>query len=180
MSDLIFGGLGFNHDRPIFVMLAGLPGSGKSTLRAGFDKSAVVLSTDDWIEEKAQWEGTTYDAIWARDIDQATSAMNAAFRQAIKDRANIILDRTNLTVKGRRKYLSQLPKEYYTLCLFVQTDEDTRQDRLKSRPGKVIPKHADDRMLETLVVPTTEEGFDKVMILTNGAPTTGLEKRVLA
>jgi len=44
-----------NHSQPVFVMLMGLPGSGKSTLRAGFPNTYIQLSTDDIIEDVAKW-----------------------------------------------------------------------------------------------------------------------------
>lgn len=154
------------HPGPVILVLSGLPGSGKSTFREKFGDSAVVLSTDDLVEDVAKWEGTTYDQVWEREIKAATAAVQTAFRAAIKDGASIVWDQTNLTAKKRRAILSQVPSTYYKLSIMVQTDEPTRQERLANRPGKVIPAHIDKSMRESLVVPTVDEGFDKVMVIT--------------
>ena len=60
-------------DGPIFMMMIGLPGSGKSTFCKVISDDAVVLSTDNWIEARAMAESTTYDAIWSRDIKEAAN-----------------------------------------------------------------------------------------------------------
>ncbi len=165
------------HSGPYIVVLSGLPGSGKSTFRAQFKNDGVHLSTDDLVEDVAKWEGTTYDQVWEREIKQATSAVNAAFRAALKDGASIVWDQTNLTAKKRKGILSQVPSNYYKICIFIQCHEDLRQKRLVNRPGKVIPKHIDDSMLANVAVPTKDEGFDEVLILNMGPPHTGMEKR---
>ncbi len=170
---------GIIHPGPYIVVLCGLPGSGKSTFRENFRSDGVHLSTDDLVEEVARWEGTTYDQVWEREIKRVTEVVNNNFRIALKHRDSIVWDQTNLTAKKRKKILSQVPKEYYKVAIFVQVHEDIRQERLKNRPGKVIPAHVDQSMRDSLVVPTTDEGFDEVLILTMGPPHTGQEKTEL-
>jgi len=156
---------GIQHSGPFFVMLSGLPASGKSTIRAQFEGDGVHLSTDDLIEDAAGWRGLTYNDVFAAEIKPATSAVHAAFKQALKDGASIVWDQTNLTEKKRKGVLSQIPATYFTLCIFVQTDETTRQTRLLGRPGKTIPDHIDLSMRNCMVVPTEAEGFDKVLVV---------------
>jgi len=88
---------GIMHPGPYIVVLCGLPGSGKSTLRAGFKDAGVHLSTDDLVEEVAKWEGTTYDQVWEREIKRVTQVVNENFRVALKHRDSIIWDQTNLS-----------------------------------------------------------------------------------
>lgn len=152
------------HKGPYFVMMIGLPGVGKSTFRKGIEDSAIVLSTDDWIQDKAEWEGTTYDAIWERDIKQAESAMRAALSQGIKDRANIILDRTNLSPKKRQGFLSQLPSDYFTMALVFDTPDAEEHARRLNRPGKSIPEHVVENMRRMLAdnPVSLSEGWDLI------------------
>jgi len=167
------------HGGPYIIVLCGLPGSGKSTFRSMFRSDGVHLSTDDLVEEVAKWEGTTYDQVWEREIKRVTQVVNDNFRIALKNRQSVVWDQTNLTSKKRRKILSQVPKDYYKVAIFIQVHEDLRQKRLTERPGKVIPAHVDKSMQESLELPTKDEGFDEVLILTMGPPHTGMEKREL-
>lgn len=152
------------HNGPIFIMLMGLPGSGKSTLRKSIPSDFLQLSTDDLIEDAACWKGLTYSEAFADEIKPATVTVNSAFRQAIKDGTSIVWDQTNLTRKKRRGVLTQLPSTYYTVLIQVQCDEDVRQQRLAQRPGKVIPAHIDASMRESMVEPIMGEGWNEIWV----------------
>lgn len=170
---------GIVHPGPYIIVLCGLPGSGKSTFREMFRSDGVHLSTDDLVEEVAKWEGTTYDQVWEREIKRVTQVVQENFRNALKHGDSIVWDQTNLTVKKRKAILSQVPEKYYKVAIFIQVHEDIRQQRLVNRPGKVIPPHVDKSMLDSLTVPTKDEGFDEVLVLTMGTPHTGREKTEL-
>lgn len=152
---------------PVCVLLVGLPGSGKSTWRESLGTNFVFLSTDDYVEAVAKNNGSTYDRMWELHIDEATKDMNAKFRAALDAKKSIAIDRTNLTVKTRRKFLSQLPKNYSKVAVYFEIDEALRQSRMKGREGKFIPPAADERMRQWYVRPSKDEGFD--MILTGVA-----------
>lgn len=168
------------HPGPYIIVMCGLPGAGKSTFRNMFQHNAVVLSTDDYVEEIANFRGKAYDDVWSDEIGNATAAIHDLFSDAIKQRRSIVWDQTNLTIKKRRKILSQLPKDYYKVAVLVEVHEDLRQERLTKRPGKTIPAHVDQSMRETLQVPTEEEGFDEVRCITMGPPHTGKKKTELS
>lgn len=155
------------HKGPFFVMLIGLPGVGKSTFRKGISNDAVVLSTDDWIEDAAAWAGKTYDEIWESSVKQAESAMRAAFQQAVKDGANIILDRTNLSPKKRRGFLNQLPANYFKLALVFDTPDAAEHARRLDRPGKTIPVGviSQMRLMKDNNPVTLEEGWDLISMV---------------
>lgn len=147
---------------PIFTMLVGLPGSGKSTYAAGMSGDFTYLSTDALVEARAAELGLTYNDVWPDYIGEATRIVNEDFRAAVKARRDIVWDQTNLSAKKRRRVLSQLPG----VCRVVTVHEGIRQDRLLRRPGKTIPAHVDKSMRETFVYPDKDEGFDEI----NGNP----------
>lgn len=153
--------------RPNFIMLVGLPGSGKSTYRERF-YDHVQLSTDDLIEVEAGRQGRFYDAVWAEHIDTATKMLNGHLANALRERQSIVYDRTNLTEKSRRKVLSQVPKEYIKTVVYFEVSEPVRQSRMASRVGKFIPPAADAQMISWYCRPVLEEGFDYVI---NGVET---------
>lgn len=149
--------------KPVFVMIMGLPGSGKSTLRDQLPSNFVRMSTDDIIEDVARWQGKTYMEVFSDEIGPATATVNANFDRAVKDRVSIVWDQTNLTAKKRKKVLSRLPTDYYKILIEVSCDEETRQKRLKGRgPYKVIPPHIDQSMKASRVDPCMDEGWDEI------------------
>lgn len=148
--------------RPNFIMLIGLPGSGKSTYREQFD-GYVQLSTDDLIEAEAYKQRTTYDKVWASYVDTATKIMNERLITALQRKTSVIFDRTNLTVKARRKVLSQVSKDYVKTAVYFEIDEVVRQSRMAGRVGKFIPAAADAQMRAWYVRPTFDEGFDYII-----------------
>jgi len=153
------------HPGPIAVVLCGMPGAGKSTASGSFFENYVYLSTDAEIEVVAEWSGKTYDDVFAEQIGHATATVNDEFRRATRNGWSFVWDQTNLTVKKRSKILSQLPKDYYKICVVVQTDDETRNARLLARVGKTVPPHILKSMKESFVMPTIEEGFDLVKVI---------------
>lgn len=149
--------------KPVYIVLAGLPGSGKSTLRATLlerlDNCCIVLSSDDYIEESAKAVGMTYSDVFptAAKIAEKYVAERRAF--ALRGRYNVIHDQTNLTVKSRSKRIEGLPETYSKVCLFVEAPEAVRQSRLLGRPGKIIPPSVDLQMRNSWQEPTLGEGF---------------------
>lgn len=152
------------HNGPIFIMLMGLPGSGKSTLRESIPSDFLQLSTDDTIEGIAKGQGRTYSETFAEEIKSATVVVNDAFRQALKDGVSMVWDQTNLTKKKRRGVLSQIPPKYHKILIEVTCDEDERQVRLSGRLGKVIPPHVDASMKESYSPPDKDEGWDEIWV----------------
>lgn len=148
---------------PVCVLLVGLPGAGKSTWRTSLGTNFTFLSTDDYVEAVAKEHSTTYDRMWELHIDAATKQMNVEFREAIAARKSIAVDRTNLSAKSRRKFLSQLPKDYSKVAVYFEIDEDVRQMRMRGREGKFIPPAADDNLRRSYVRPSKDEGFDMIL-----------------
>lgn len=157
--------------KPIMIMLVGLPCSGKSTFAKesvynyGIDRRhRYCLSTDNFIELQAKREGKTYNEVFANTISEANDLMREFKKIAIKNKADIVWDQTNLTVKSRRNKLRGL-EEYYKIAICFEVSEDILNERLAQREGKTIPKTVIKDMKEKYVRPTTEEGFDEVIVL---------------
>lgn len=156
----------FDQRRAHIVVLVGLPGSGKSTLRkAKFtEDDYVVVSTDDTITEIAEHRGETYNDCFKPYIGIAEFVAREQFGRAIRQGRSIVWDQTNLTVKKRSRILSQVPNSYLKVGVYVEVSEERRQARILDRPGKNIPEHVDANMVASYVRPNViDEDFDVVL-----------------
>lgn len=149
--------------KPKFYMLVGVPGSGKSTfIRKFMSKDYVILSTDDFIEEKANLENKTYSQVFQRYIKEATNQLNKNLMNATQLKKSIIWDQTNLTVANRKKKLDQIPDFYEKIAVYFKIPHDL-EERLASRPGKTIPDDVMRNMINQLEKPSKAEGFTKII-----------------
>lgn len=151
---------------PTLTVLVGLPGSGKSTsIPDDFD--GFVYSTDRYIEQCAKMNGMTYNEAFREFIEPATKTMNEQLEIAIRQKADVIWDQTNMSAKKRRGILSRFPKTYRKVCVCRVPPRDSLEwaeldRRLLSREGKTIPHHIVKSMADAYVEPTLDEGFDEV------------------
>jgi len=153
--------------RPVYIMLAGLPGAGKTTLRKTlvqvWHRDLRQLSTDDVIDAAAREARKTYSEVWAQEAKTATWVIGALKSDALQDAADIIHDQTNTTPTKRHDTLCDVPANYFKVCIVVSAREDVRQQRLLQRPGKVIPYEVDQNMQRMWRYPELREGFDAVI-----------------
>lgn len=149
------------------VMLCGIPTSGKSTYvkrlkKLDYWKNAVVLSTDNYIEEYAKRVGQTYNEVFDDIIPDATRELELQLRDATQNGKDIIWDQTNLSVKARKKKLSKLPSYYHRGVVYFEVSLEEALERNKHREGKFIPESILKRMWHQFEVPTRNENFDYV------------------
>lgn len=149
------------------ILLFGLPCSGKSTYfeKELKKKGFTLLSRDAILEELV--EGDTYNEKWnnanQKEIDRV---FNDRLNLAIKKRENIVVDRTNLTRKSRRKILNRFPKCYKKTCVGFLVNLMEIFERNENREGKVIPDGAYDYMMKSTYPPLYDE-FDEIEWIVN-------------
>lgn len=156
----------------IFIMLIGVPSSGKSYFVKNTlpqllpNKKFIIISSDKILDRKAAEQGKTYSEIFNNEIKSATSEMSQEFRNAIANNENVIWDQTNLTPNTRKGKLLQVPKDYFKIAIVLKVPEpEELQRRLNSRPGKFIPLGVVNSMIDQFTPPTYDEGFDKIINL---------------
>lgn len=148
---------------PTFYMMVGVPASGKSTWITNRKHNAMVVSTDNLIEAYAADHNMTYNEVFKEQIKIATEVVKVEARRAFAAGKDVIWDQTNLTVRSRKSKLDMVPKHYIKVAVYFATpDEHVWRQRLEGRPGKTIPWHILDSMVEMLEMPTPEEGFDEI------------------
>lgn len=152
-------------------ILVGPPGSGKSTwIEKEFQNGCFVISSDHIIEDIAQGENKTYDEVF-HYAKTAESMMWTDFDNTVKGGCDpIIVDRTNMSVKSRRKFFDRLRNfhknhDYKIHAVVFPKPEDAEHQRRLDRPGKTIPQTVINNMLASFQMPTLAEGFESVTII---------------
>lgn len=156
-----------NSDNPVYVMLIGVPGSGKSTfVKENFhDKLThedyLYYSSDAELEALAYMYGKTYNEIFFSHIAEVTDACEEYLAHAFEHGMSVIDDHTNTSAKKRKAKLNKVPDDYTKIAFVFSTPEaDEWQRRLDNRPGKTIPKNVLESMATNLTNPSYDEGFD--------------------
>ncbi len=152
-------------------ILVGPPGAGKTTwVEKEFQGECFVVSSDKIIEEVAAEKNQTYNEVF-HYAKVAEAMMWQEFDKAIEIGHNpIVVDRTNMSVKSRRKFFERLRNFHkghgYKIhaVVFPKPEGEEYERRLNSRPGKTIPEAVINGMLAAFQMPTTEEGFDTVSV----------------
>jgi predicted kinase len=152
---------------PKCYQLIGVPGAGKSTWISQQDWAVgmPVISTDNFVEEYARKQGKTYNEVFK---DYMPIAVKLMANQALVCQANnldVIWDQTSVSVVSRRKKFNTLPKYEHIAVVFKTPDADELARRLASRPGKSIPDHVIRSMIDNFEMPTEEEGFKEIWIV---------------
>lgn len=152
------------------ILLVGVPAAGKSTYIETVlaDTPLAIASSDNIIEAIAAEEGLTYDDVFTKYVNVAEKMMYQDIEKYIKDGwETIVVDRTNVSVKARKKILDFMKGRGFRFeaVVFQTPQMDEWNRRLGSRPGKTIPRHVLDSMACNLVIPTEEEGFSKITFL---------------
>ena len=147
--------------------LIGVPGAGKSTWIKSQDwaKDLPVISTDNFVEAYAKEQDKTYNEVFK---DYMPIAVKLMANQALICQANnldVIWDQTSTTWASRKRKFNTLPKYEHIAVVFATPEPDELARRLASRPGKNIPKHVMDQMINGFEMPTLDEGFTEIILV---------------
>lgn len=147
-----------------FIMMCGLPGSGKSYQAAILaDKyNAIILNSDEYRERI----GTSIN-------DQSVTpavfkAISADSRHLLQEGRSIIMDATNLASKRRKSLLNEA-KRYaeHTICVVVLRPYEDCKAALHGRDHDV-PDYVLDRMYKSFDTPFYCEGWDEIQLIYTG------------
>jgi gluconate kinase len=125
-------------------------------------KDAVVVSTDNYVEQVAAQRGLTYSQVFDEAMPAAVKHMTAEVIAARAAGLDIIWDQTSTTRKSRQRKFNMLPDYRAIAVVFATPDPVTLAARLASRPGKSIPQGVMNSMIRHWEEPTLEEGFAEI------------------
>jgi predicted kinase len=139
---------------PSLYIMCGLPCSGKSTFAKSIS-GFKVLSSDDYIEQRAKELQKTYNEVFDETIQRANQAFFQDVFKKAKLKNNIIIDRTNLTKSTRLKFI-KIFQQHEPIIFYFDTPIEVIKKR-NNRPGKFISEEILDSMLKSLQPPTEDE-----------------------
>lgn len=149
---------------PKCYQLIGVPGSGKSTWvdKQAWAFSCAKISTDKWVEIYAKEVGLTYSEVFTDFMPTAIGLMAEEVITARELNRDIIWDQTSTTIKSRKKKFLMLPDYHAIAVVFKPPSTKELEFRLNNRPGKIVPKHVVQSMIDNWEEPTIEEGFKDI------------------
>jgi predicted kinase len=152
------------RERPRFIILVGLPGSGKTTWRktkVAQGYKGVVINPDDI---RKSVFGAYFDPKKEHDV---WKYIYGKLRRTLLKGENICFDATNVK-KKRRKALIRLGHEYnaYIEALYFKVPSEVALKRNVERPAdERVPVGIMIRMIRNIQPPELSEGFDSVKVI---------------
>lgn len=144
-----------------FIMLCGLPASGKSTKAQELAKlyNATVFSSDALREE-------LYNDVNNQEHNQELFVeLHKRIKDCLKSGKSAIYDATNLSCKRRMVFLTELKGIFCEkICILMATPYEECIKRNSERERKV-PESVMKRMLTNLCDPQITEGWDYIHVI---------------
>lgn len=146
-------------DKQRFIMLVGIPASGKSTVAEDLkrDRDDIIYLSSDKLREELLNDVNNQDNNSLVFVEMAKRT-----REALKDGKHVIYDATNISRKKRRGLLQQLPKNIEKIVIYMATPYKTIVERNQNR-DRVVPQEVIDRMYKNMQIPIYSEGWDKII-----------------
>lgn len=132
--------------------------------RKNMNDDDVFLSMDDFMLELCDTPEDYRRCYERQDIKAVKKLFNSRYDNAIKERKNIIVDRTNMTSKTRRKLLARVPEEYTKIAVLFEWDYDIlveRNEHRKIKENKYLPDL--NMFIDNFQPISYDEGFDKTI-----------------
>lgn len=148
-------------NKPIFIMMVGLPGSGKSTIaqKLAEEYNANIHSSDAIREELS-------GDINNQDInDLVFRTLHNRIKEDLRNGTNCIYDACNISYQRRMAFLQELkntPCE--KICLLMATPYEICCEQNAKR-DRTVPEHVIKRMYMSIDTPYWYEGWNDIWII---------------
>lgn len=127
---------------PRLMVLAGLPGCGKSTYACALGDSWTVVSTDEIREELFGSREASWEVEGAQD--RVFELFHHRIYQAIEDGENVVADATNLTMRALGQVLAAGAGAGFELVVFDNVDVAYARNEARA-DGHRVPTEVMDR-----------------------------------
>lgn len=144
---------------PIFVMLIGLPGSGKSRLAEDYRALGYSVHSSDDIREELSGD-VNNQKINTLVFD----TLHSRIKEDLKNQKNCVYDATNISYKRRKAFLNEIKKYFcYKRAVLVATPYEVCLEQNELRERKV-PEEVIERMYKNFDPPHYYEGWNEILI----------------
>lgn len=144
------------------IIMSGLPGSGKSTYAAKLAKKehAWIVSADE-IRKYLYGDASRND-----EPNKIFAKVFYSIHKGLSRKKSVIVDCVSVTAASRKKYLRKYEGEYdKSVCVYMDTPVEICKSR-NSKRDRVVPDDAIDKFAERMEIPTKDEGFDEIIVMT--------------
>lgn len=145
------------------VLMCGLPGSGKSSLAKRRFPGHFLVSRDECLMELAAEQGLSggYDDVLPKVSPKRVDQRLAEKLEEAKSRSRVVVDKTHMSKKSRRKSHARFGSEWNKKCLVVLVGLSEATKRDGKRKGKNVGEKVVLQMASSFFPPTRGE-FDEV------------------
>ena len=147
-------------NKPIFIMMVGLVGSGKSTYAKQLsDDINAIICNSDAIREELCGDENSQD-----NNDEVFKILHSRIKENLKNGKDVIYDATNINSKRRRAFLSELRRiPCIKKCVIMATPFEMCCIQNESR-DRVVPYEVIERMYKNWNTPYWFEGWNEIEI----------------
>lgn len=147
-------------NNPTFIMMVGLPGSGKSTCAKELaEEMRAVICSSDVIRKELFGDENSQDS-----NEEVFKLLHSRIKDNLKKGISVIYDATNINSKRRRAFLSELkniPCIKKCVIMAVPFDECCKQNNSRNR---VVPYEVISRMYKNWNTPYWFEGWNEISL----------------
>lgn len=143
-----------------FIMLVGLPASGKSTYAEKLKQQGYHIHSSDAIREELTGDVNAQD----KNTD-VFATLHKRVKDDLSNGISCVYDATNMSMKRRKAFLDEI-KKYgcYKKCVLFVIPVEVCKERNSNRERRV-PDEVFDKMLKSFWVPMKYEGWDEIDVV---------------
>ena len=149
-----------NYDNlPEFLMLVGLPGSGKSTYIKKYFNQNISVHSSDAIREELCGDVNNQDI-----NSEVFKVLHNRVKEDLKNGISCVYDATNISWKRRKAFLQELNSiPCIKICHIIATPFEVCLEQNKNR-DRVVPYYVMERMYRNFDIPWYNEGWDNIWV----------------
>lgn len=160
MPERIFGECGAGeYIMTEFIMLVGIPASGKSTYAHELEKQGYHIYSSDAIRKELTGDSNSQNI-----NNKVFKILHKRIKDDLKNGISCVYDATNTSMKRRIAFLNEIKKyECRKKCVLFVMPVEICKERNQTRERKV-PDSVFDKMLKQFQCPYYYEGWDEIEI----------------